>query len=229
LVVAAAMAALACGSEKPVVRVQAVFTAVHEDGSPVAGTAIYLDRRLVGHTGADGVLAAALRGPGDRELQLQASCPADHVSPRALPPLRLGALVTRGGAGQSDAQISIPCERRRRTVAIAVRAAAVGGDGELEPVADLPVLISGGSPARTNGQGVAHIIVRVAPRSRLELRLDTSGRAHTRLSPSSPVVRLEIGDSDELYVLEQRFDAGARGGAAGNEPLVPRVARLSPP
>ena len=91
--------------------------------------------------------------------------------------------------------LSLQCRPRERTAVLVVRS-----DGH----ADLPVLVDGVEVGRTNAKGIAHLALRRPSNSIVRVALDTS--AHPRLQPQSPETPFEIGDADDIFVLDQSFE-----------------------
>jgi hypothetical protein len=71
--------------------------------------------------------------------------------------------------------------------------------------ADLPVKHLGREIARTDAEGVAHALLKVAPTEQVTLVLDTSDPAHERLRPKNPEYTLVMRARDEVAVFDQTF------------------------
>jgi hypothetical protein len=70
--------------------------------------------------------------------------------------------------------------------------------------ANLPILHNGREITRTDLQGVAHMIFRVAPREAIALRIDTT--AQPTLRPQNPLLTVTTREGDDVYVASQNFD-----------------------
>ena len=70
---------------------------------------------------------------------------------------------------------------------------------------NLPVKYLGRELARTDAEGVAHALLKVAPSEQVTLVLDTSDPAHERLRPKNPEYTLVMRARDEVAVFDQTF------------------------
>jgi hypothetical protein len=67
-------------------------------------------------------------------------------------------------------------------------------------LAGVPIRFRDREIARTDADGVAHVLLTMAPGTRFQLDLDTS--AHPRLRPRDPTQSFEMPDADQLFVFD---------------------------
>jgi len=71
--------------------------------------------------------------------------------------------------------------------------------------ANLPILQLGSPIARTDGNGVAHFVLRVKPAEQITLTLDTGDKGAEGLRPQNPTLQFVAKDQDDFILLEQKF------------------------
>lgn len=191
-----------------------------DDGLPVAGVTVRINDIALGQTDDRGLINALLSGPDGALFHVQAACPEGFNTPAELPPIVLGkfaSLTQRDGS----LDLTIDCERQRRTAAILVRArveerrvvtAHPGRSGKriessqgVRPVSGLSVMINGRERARTDANGLAHLSLEGAPGTHVEVGLQTAGQAFANLSPHSPAQGLSLHGTDDFYTVDQMF------------------------
>lgn len=178
------------------------------DGRPIAGVHVLADSRPIGATGEDGRLSVTLRGPEGAVIDLAARCPEGYRSPEDLPELLLRPIADVEGDESRSVRIDLECAPERRDGVVVVRAAERAG---------IPVLLDGREIARTDGHGIAHFAVRMAPHTTFKVQLAT---AHLpRLRPQEPSRTFTVPDSEEIFVFDQQFE----------EERPPRRRRRRPP
>jgi hypothetical protein len=194
--VLATVAAFGCAEPSPPpveVRVR-----VTSDGStPVAGAQLLARGEAPSLTDAHGRATLSLATKEDR-VPMVLTCPDGFVAPagdKVLIPL---------GVGASDPEralaLELLCQLELRDAVVLVHAV---GDA-----IQLPVKVDGVTVGQTDALGFAHVHVRAAPDSEFEVSLDTS--ANERLSPANPTQRYRLRRSDELFVLDTRFEEPKR-------------------
>jgi hypothetical protein len=171
----------------------AIDVRVESDPSkPLAAVGILQGAKELGRTAADGSVRVALAGNNGDIVTLHVACPEGFASPEKPLSITLRPLVGASVVPQYRAQ----CEPLMRSLVVAVR--AKGGS-------DLAVKHLGREIARTDSDGVAHALLKVAPAEQVTVVLDTSGTEHERLRPKSPEFSLMMPARDEVAVFDQTF------------------------
>jgi hypothetical protein len=70
---------------------------------------------------------------------------------------------------------------------------------------DLPLKYLGKEIARTDANGAAHALLKVAPGESFNLVLDTSAPEAQQLRPQNPELRVTVPERDDIVVFEQQF------------------------
>lgn len=165
-----------------------------DPGAPLANVTISRDGRPLGKTNESGVLSLALSGePGDT-VPLTVTCPAGYRSPRE----PLSVLLRPLAKGSDSPEYRAVCRPELRSLVISVR--AQNGPG-------LPLKYLGKEIARTDAQGAAHALLKVAPGETVNLVLDTSEGAAQQLRPQNPELRVTVPERDDIVVFDQNFTA----------------------
>jgi hypothetical protein len=188
-----------CEEERPPPTFRVTFTA-HSDGDPLAGVRIVADGQELGLTGVDGTLGVTLTGREGQQVTVNATCPAGHRPPEQLPLLTLRTFrpATEQAAARGI-EMTISCPPAERLAAVVVR--AQGGP-------DLPIVMRGREVARTDEQGVAHLLLKMRPNTTFQLQLDTSEQ--DKLRPQNPGFTFTLPDTDEIFLVNQRFQEERR-------------------
>jgi hypothetical protein len=193
LAVAACTSAASCKTEPPPSSHYAFLVHVVSDpGKALAGATVTSGGKVLGTSGADGLVRLEAGGTEGTRLSLQVTCPEGHKAPAEPLSIVLRTVSER----EKRPEYPVACTPMNRSVVVAVR--ADGGP-------NLPVLYLGHEVARTDESGAAHVKLDVAPGETLEIVLDTS--AVPGLRPSSPSARFRIGNQDEVFVMNQTFEA----------------------
>lgn len=204
----AAILALGCAAEEPIAEAFPLRFVASSDGAPVAGTRIEVRGVEVGTTDEDGTLDVLLPAHEGESVGIRARCPDAYRSPDGLPRLTLRPLRS---LTDPDAlrriRIELECRPRERTAMLLVR-----GGG----LASMPVLIDGREIGRTDAHGLAHVELRYAPHTSVEVVLGTDHYADLR--PRNPARTFTIPDRDDVLVFDQSFER-----AAAVAPAAPRV------
>jgi hypothetical protein len=146
-----------------------------DESSPVAGVPVEISNQAVGVTDSNGILGINLTGEEGDAHTITVRCPAGY---RTVNETRSVVLPSPSELEATKAlEFDWQCLPRERVAALVVRARGQSG---------LPVYLSGKEVARTNSDGIAHALFRLAPGpgSNLHVALDTSARPE--LSPRSP-------------------------------------------
>ncbi len=165
-----------------------------DPGRPLAGAAVLLGERVLGTSDEGGRVALTAQGREGDVLSFRIECPSGHQAPAA----PLAVVLRRLSERDRRPEFVARCRPTERTVVVAVRA---------ERGPNLPVLYLGREVARTDRAGAAHVSLRSTPEDTLELMLDT--KDSPRLRPRSPSARFRVGETDDLVVLNQKFQVDA--------------------
>lgn len=163
-----------------------------DPGAPLAGVAINRDAMALGKTDERGLLALQLRGAPGEVVPLSVVCPAGYRSPTEPIQIVLRTLI----AGTSPPEYRATCRPELRSLVISVRAQNGAG---------LPLLYLGQEIARTDPQGAAHALLKVAPGESINLTLDTSAPEAQQLRPQNPELRVTVPERDDVVVFDQPF------------------------
>jgi hypothetical protein len=163
---------------------------VDDRGEGIAGADISSGKTSKGLTGADGALAVKLSGRAGRIVPLSVKCPAGFASPDKTVDVGITQLAPGSPAPLFEAR----CTALVHSLVVAIRA---------ENGPDLPVIYLGREVARTDAQGMAHIVLKVPPGETASVRLDTS--AAPALLPQNPDFLFKAGNRDEMLLLDEKF------------------------
>jgi hypothetical protein len=166
-----------------------------DPGEALANAAISRAGHELGRTSRQGALRLALNGESGDTIALEVSCPEGYASPDKPLLVTLRPLV-----GQAIPKYRARCQALTRSLVVAVR--AKGGS-------DLPVKYHGREVARTDVEGAAHTLLRVAPTEPVTLVLDTSDPSHAQLRPKNPEFTVVMPARDEVAVFDQTFSEAA--------------------
>ena len=173
------------------------FHAANDRGQALAGVAIAVAGREVGVTDARGDLVVEGGFAEGSAASLAARCPAGFLAAEMIESITFRRFQPISSAApDAPLEVSLVCPRERRVAALVVRAGGRGG---------LPVLVDGARRAVTDESGIAHLALEVAPSDAVRVVLDTSGEP--RLRPQKPQTTFTMGDVDDVWVMDQRFEA----------------------
>ena len=192
----------ACADTPPVVLTRAAeLRALSPAGEPVPHLRAWLDGVLLGETKSDGTLSATLRGRPHQRLLLSWACPATHEPPTGQRDIALDPQATdRDARAAASAPLKLEARCAPLEVATALVVRALGAPRE-----GVPVRVRDEVVARTNEDGIAHVLLRARRGSMLTVALDTS--AHPKLMPASPVETFQLGDEDTILLLDRTLKA----------------------
>lgn len=190
-----------CGAFRaaPLPAFRALVRIEGDPGQAIAGARLAFKNRDVGVSDGSGLVELALRGRDGQVFDLTVACPNGYRSP-AKP---LAVTVRKLSEAKTLPEYHVQCPPLLRTIVVAVR--AVNGP-------DLPVVFLGRERTRTDASGAAHLVLQVPPNQSLQVTLDTT--AAKDLRPKNPAATFEVGEEDEVLVLEQRFEVERRAVAS---------------
>jgi hypothetical protein len=165
-----------------------------DPGRPLANAEILFNGRKIATTGADGLGQLKLGGRDGDSFDITVACPQGYASPEK--PIQV--TLKRLGDGKSP-EYAAACPPSTRTIVVAVRA---------DNGANLPVTYLGREVARTDDSGAAHVILKLQPGDQFDLALSTADRVALR--PQNPVASYVVGQRDDVFTFDQRFDQEIR-------------------
>jgi hypothetical protein len=185
----------ALGDSRPKALEMEVMFEVQKDGRyPVAGALVSTASRSLGASDRDGRLLARLRGTAGERVALQVRCPSGYYAASAPESLAIRPVLSLANAVGQRLHVPIACETTERSIAILVRA-------ETQP--NLPVVARGQEVARTDADGLAHVLLAATPGEELSVEIVTTDAPALR--PQSPRRQFRIGNQDEVFVMHEKF------------------------
>jgi hypothetical protein len=172
------------------------FVVESDPGVRLPRTQVFVDGEPVGESNSDGRVDTQIHGQPGQQLKISYDCPDGHEAPSEPKTLRLRMFEGVVRSQSHAMEITLRCRHLTRLAAFVVRAS----NGP-----DLPILLDGERVARTNGSGVAHFSIRGAPRTEYTVEIGTGERP--RLLPRSPTHVFTLPDADEIFVINQVFNA----------------------
>lgn len=193
-VVVLALAGVGCGSvnsELPPSSFTLGLQVKTDQGKPLPGATVSRDTKVVATTGADGKAQFTTLGRDGSSLTTTVACPTGFTSPPAPVTFKLARLAEPSRVVEVD----VICPRASRQLVVAVK---------LENGAHLPVKVLNQVVARTDESGAATFTMDVAPRTPVQVLIDTS--EHPELKPENPTVPVNVDESDDIKVIAQKFE-----------------------
>jgi hypothetical protein len=191
------LAASACDCEAleaPPPPPQLINVRVHgEPCKPIGDAVILLDNKKVSSADAAGLGQVTLQGRYGDTFAVTVRCPKDYSSPEK--PIQVG--WKRLDDDSKAPEYTVACPPITRKVVTAGRAMNVR---------DLPTTYLGKEVARTDEGGAAHILFRFQPGDTFDLALETSDPRFSGLRPQNPVASFVVGQRDELFSFDQKFE-----------------------
>ncbi|HEY0468032.1 MAG TPA: hypothetical protein VGC79_27720 [Polyangiaceae bacterium] len=170
----------------------ALLVHVESDPSyPLAGARLLHGGRELGVSAADGHVDLRVTGSEGEQLAIEVACPTGFRSLEAALSVTL-----RHAASSGRPEYFSACPPLTRKLVIAAR---------LEHGSNLPIRYLGRELARSDGDGIAHLLLEGEADKTVELTVDTSEQPQLR--PKSPSARFRIGNRDEVVLLAQSFQS----------------------
>lgn len=183
----ALVALAACRTPPPTHRYRVLVVAQTDAGVPLPGVAIEANGRALGATGPGGGLEVDLRAPEGKLLRIATACPPGWRAAEPVHELRLRRIAADDGR----LTVTAECRPPERRAVVVVRTPGLAG---------VPILHRDREIGRTDRDGVAHLLLTMAPGTRFQLALDTS--AHPRLRPRNPTQAFVVEDADALLTFD---------------------------
>ena len=157
-----------CGRDAPEATVLPLVVSVRADGLALPGATVRVwSETRVGApagggaavSGADGLVRTTAIGVAGTAVRVEVTCPAGHHLAQPAAPFVLGPA---GAQPAAPRRIALECARDVAQAVLLVR-----GSGR----AAEPVRVDGREVARLDAEGLAHVLVAMAPRTRFELEV----------------------------------------------------------
>jgi len=171
-----------------------------DDEQPLANVAVSAAGHFLGATAAAGTLPLRISGHEGQVLPVTLTCPEGYSPPNAAPPLRLTQARALGSGKAEPLVYDIVCDRKKRSVVVAVKASGLKG---------APVLINGERQAVTDENGIAHVALTV-DRDTPAVRVDLDTSAEPALAPQNPGRTYALNRKDSLFIFEQSLSRRTR-------------------
>ncbi len=162
-----------------------------DPGRPIAGATVQRSTKVLATTGADGRAELSLKGDDGEIIDADVKCPEGFQSPQKPLSVRLARL----SEGSRAPEFRIACPPTMRHLVLAIKA---------ENGPNLPVTYLGKVVAKTDASGAAHVAIDLPPGTGFNVGLDTSDA--TKLKPQNPSKPFTVGQTDDIFVWEQKFD-----------------------
>jgi hypothetical protein len=167
-----------------------IVSARRDDQEPVPDVQLLLGAKVLGTTNAAGTVQLSLKGDEGGLVSLVAKCPDTFASPEK--PIVVG--LRRMAPGSPPPKFAVQCVPLLRSIVVGIRT---------ENGANLPIRRLNQVVGQTDAEGVAHLLLKAAPRDPVILTLDT--HKDDTLRPQNPTLTFAAPDRDELVLLEQKF------------------------
>jgi hypothetical protein len=177
--------------------VKVLVRVLDEAKAPVDGAEVAAASQIIGKTGRDGRTELVVSGREGATYPIEVRCPAGYRSPDA--PLMVRRL-DNGTAALPEYVARCSRLRHRLVVRIQVK----GADRSLS------VLRLGKALTRTDAEGKAVVVLEGDVLERVDLQLDTSDPALSKLHPQSPISSFEIPNHDDETTLDVKFTRDAK-------------------
>lgn len=207
----AALGGVSCGGlDPPTTKPFQFYVKVESDPShAVTGASVLRNNTSIASTGLDGKAMITLKGTEGEITDVFVKCPETFQSP-AKP---LSVRLTRLSADESKIpEYLVSCPPNTRRVVVAIKA----DNGPNLPVYYLNDLVT-----RTDLSGAAHFALKVPPNSSFTVRLDTNEAP--KLKPPNPTRTFSVGSSDEILVMEQKFETDKIKYVPPPKPVLPKA------
>lgn len=175
----------------------------------VTGANVLRNNQAIASTGPDGKAMITLRGIEGEITDVFVRCPDTFQSPSK----PLSVRLTRLSADESRIpEYLVSCPPNTRRVVVAIKA----DNGPNLPVYYLNDLVT-----RTDLSGAAHFALKVPPNSSFTVRLDTTEAP--KLKPPNPTRTFSVGASDDILVMETKFETEKPRYVAPVKPTLPKA------
>ncbi|NOU26828.1 MAG: hypothetical protein HOO96_02885 [Polyangiaceae bacterium] len=175
--------------EQPISPFKVIVHVDSDPGFPLANQPIMFNDTEIKKTDVKGDAVIETRRPDGEVVTLTIKCPPDSAPPE---PVRV---TVRRTEGQALTKFDRACRPLMRSIAVVVRA---------DNGPNLPVMYLNNEVARTDASGAAHYAVRLRVNEPFTITLNTKG--DDKLRPPNPSVPLIVGESDEVKLINIKFE-----------------------
>jgi hypothetical protein len=162
-----------------------------DPGNPIAGASIQQSSKVLATTGPDGRAQLTFHGADGDQVDTNVRCPDGFTSPQK----PLSVRISRLADGSRAPEFRVSCPPSMRHVVVAIRT---------DNGANLPVTYLGKQVAKTDASGAAHVAIDLPPGTGFVIGLDTTDA--TKIKPQMPSKPFTVGQSDDIFMWEQKFD-----------------------
>lgn len=184
-----------------------------DPGTPVAGAVLSRSGKELARSDARGLIPLRLSGALGETLALEVSCPGGFRAPEKPLTVALRSLVDSA----RKPEYRVTCAPELRNLVVTVRAPQAVG---------VPLTYLGKEIARTDQDGAAHALLKLAPGESVDLLLDTSGPEHAALRPQNPELKLVVPERDDVVLFEQQFRVEQKAQPRARKPAPKGPVRL---
>ncbi len=201
LMAAVALTIAACKVPAPPPPQAFSFRVLSDPDKPLAGAGVWQRGRLLATSDPHGIASFALDGRDGDSFDLSVVCPTGYESPVRPVAVAMRRLASTDKIPEYD----VACPPTTRAVVVAVN----GSKGRR-----LPILQLGQEIARTDGSGVATLLLRSGAQEQIDLTLDTSDPESADLRPQNPTATFLVRDRDEVFVFDPHFTVAKKRNAS---------------
>lgn len=162
VVVAACAVLVGCGEGTPEPTVVPLLVTVRTDGLALPGAIVRVGSDPRGTTREDGIVRTSASGLAGTAVLVTVDCPDGHHVERPVVPFVLGPPREQLPAAR---RIDVECARDSAQAVVIVRAAGRAQE---------PVSIDGRAVAQLDAEGLAHVLVAMAPETRFQVSVGDS-------------------------------------------------------
>ncbi|AKT36533.1 hypothetical protein [Chondromyces crocatus] len=194
VLLALALSPLACKAlDPPPPPPQVIAIRVESDpGRPLTGADLIYNGQKVAQTDTNGVGKLRLGGRDGELFDIIVACPEGYTSPERPTQVMLRRLADP----TKNPEYFASCPPTTRSVVVAVRA-----DG----APNTPITFLGREVARTDESGAAHVLLKLQPGEQFDLTIDTKQQG-TELMPQSPARTFAVGQRNDVFTFDQKFE-----------------------
>lgn len=166
-------------------------------GDAIAGLRAWADGSAIGETDSRGALTKTLRSVKGGTVTLTWACPVGYRAQSERRNVMLDggdSAASKRGDALTPLLLKVICEPLEQLAALVVRVRGA-------PQAGLPIQARDEVVGRTDPDGIAHVLLRVRPKTTLTIGLDTS--AYPELVPQNPIETFQLGSEESVLLLDR--------------------------
>lgn len=191
----------ACSESAPASEpVSILITVQDESGAPVRGAELWHGAQRLGASNVEGRMEAKLRLVPGQQARFSRTCPRGYDATPETRAVRMPVGVPTAAPTPTIA-LRMTCRSSHVDTALVVRTTSP------TPIS-LPVEVDGERVGQTDSLGFAHVHLRAAAESELQVTLNTS--AYPELRPKNPVRTFHLSQHDEILLFDQALERAPR-------------------